>query len=71
MLVQRGLLEGRGCPGVGVAYPIPDLEVLLNTALDTIATALNVTTDDLVKAHPEQFPTALRWGSRHRSVMRN
>jgi Transposase DDE domain len=32
------------------------VEVLVDTDLDTLATALYVTTDDLLKAHPEQLP---------------
>lgn len=32
------------------------MEVLVDTDLDTLLTALYVTTDDLLKAHPEQAP---------------
>lgn len=34
----------------------------MDTDLDTLVTALYVTTDDLLKAHPEEVPTRPRVG---------
>ena len=38
------------------------LEALVDTDLDTLATALYVTTDDLLRAHPERVPPRPRIG---------
>src|SRR6266498_2116441 len=47
---------------VGVVYPTRTLEVLVDADLDTLATALYVTTDDLLAAHPERVPARPRVG---------
>lgn len=46
---------------VGVAID-SNLEVLVDTDLDTLATALYVTTDDLLIAHPERVPARPKIG---------
>src|SRR5574342_377163 len=42
--------------------PNANLEALVDADLDTLATALYVTTDDLLKAHPERVPARPRVG---------
>jgi hypothetical protein len=46
---------GGGCPESAL-LPNATLEVLVDADLDTLATALYVSTDDLLKAHPEHVP---------------
>ena len=46
---------GGGCPESAL-LPNATLEVLVDADLDTLATALYVRTDDLLKAHPEHLP---------------
>lgn len=46
---------GGGCPESAL-LPNATLEVLVDADLDTLATALYVRTDDLLKAHPEHAP---------------
>jgi hypothetical protein len=41
---------------IDVAYPTSNLEVLVDADLDTLATALYVRTDDLLKSFPERAP---------------
>lgn len=47
---------GEGVQESVLLTPTENVEVLVDTDLDTLATALYVTTDDLLKAHPEQVP---------------
>ena len=57
---------GFGGEGEGVqsrrCLPNANLEALVDADLDTLATALYVTTDDLLLAHPERIPTRPRVG---------
>jgi hypothetical protein len=43
-------------PRIDVADPTSNLEVLVDADLDTLATALYVRTDDLLKEFPERAP---------------
>jgi hypothetical protein len=43
-------------PKIGVATPPPSLEALVDADLDTLATALYVRVDDLLKSSPEHTP---------------
>jgi len=52
---------GEGCPESALE-PNADLEALVDADLDTLATALYVTTDDLLIAHPERVPVRPRIG---------
>ncbi len=47
---------GRGCPRVGVANQLKLWRLFVDTDLDTLATALYVSVDDLLKDHPDQLP---------------
>ena len=51
----RARVEGAGCPRVGVATDL-EQEARIDTDLDTLAVALYVTADELLKAHPERLP---------------
>jgi hypothetical protein len=46
---------GGGCPE-SAFLPNAILEILVDADLDTLATALQVSTDDLLKAHPNNTP---------------
>ena len=46
---------GGGCPESAL-LPNATLEVLVDADLDTLATALYVSTDELLQAHPEHAP---------------
>jgi hypothetical protein len=43
-------------PRIGVATPTSSLEALVDADLGTLATALYVRTDDLLKARPQRAP---------------
>lgn len=47
----------------GVVYPTRTLEALVDADLDTLVTALHVTTDDLLIAHPDRVPARPRVGT--------
>src|SRR4051794_14631204 len=49
--------DGRGCPGSALLIQRRTSEVLVDADLDTLATALYVRTDDLLKASPERAPS--------------
>lgn len=57
------IFTGEGCPE-SVFSPNANLEALVDTDLDTLATALYVTTDDLLRAHPEHVPLRPKVGDR-------
>src|SRR3954452_14674629 len=49
--------HGQGCPESALLTQVASREGLsLDADLDTLATALYVTADDLLKAHPERVP---------------
>ena len=52
---------GEGCPESALENN-PNLEARVDADLDTLATALYVTTDDLLIAHPERVPARPRVG---------
>jgi hypothetical protein len=41
---------------IGVSHPLSNPEALVDTDLDTLATALYVTTDDLLRIAPQRAP---------------
>ena len=48
--------------GIEVITPISNRKALMDNDLDTLATALYVSTDDLLKSHPEIAPWRPRVG---------
>ena len=71
MIDSKGLACGVACAGCGggvpkisVANPDDEQEALVDADLDTLATALYVRTDELLKAVPERAPWRGEGGDR-------